>query len=111
MSSSLPRVAVIGAGSSGITAMKTLVEQGFDATAVNNVSDSKTVVIARKAMLYDQMMSKAQSAAKKVSTLPTKVERPGVGSVEGLDRRTSAFQKLGKSGRVDDAAAVFAGLI
>ena len=32
MSSSLPRVAVIGAGSSGITALKTLVEQGFDVT-------------------------------------------------------------------------------
>ena len=32
MSSSLPRVAVIGAGSSGITALKTLAEQGFDVT-------------------------------------------------------------------------------
>ena len=29
MSSSLPRIAVIGAGSSGITALKTLAEQGF----------------------------------------------------------------------------------
>ncbi len=32
MSQSLPRVAVIGAGSSGIAALKALVEQGFDAT-------------------------------------------------------------------------------
>ncbi len=32
MSQSLPRVAVIGAGSSGITALKTLAEQGFDVT-------------------------------------------------------------------------------
>ena len=32
MSSSLPRIAVIGAGSSGITALKTLAEQGFDVT-------------------------------------------------------------------------------
>jgi len=32
MSSSLPRVAVIGAGSSGITVLKTLAEQGFDVT-------------------------------------------------------------------------------
>ncbi len=32
MSQSLPRVAVIGAGSSGITAVKTLAEQGFDVT-------------------------------------------------------------------------------
>lgn len=32
MSTSLPRVAVIGAGSSGITALKTLSEHGFDVT-------------------------------------------------------------------------------
>ncbi|MCD6726197.1 MAG: NAD(P)-binding domain-containing protein [Solirubrobacteraceae bacterium] len=32
MTSSLPRVAIIGAGSSGITALKTLGEQGFDVT-------------------------------------------------------------------------------
>ena len=32
MTASLPRVAVIGAGSSGITALKTLAEQGFDVT-------------------------------------------------------------------------------
>jgi cation diffusion facilitator CzcD-associated flavoprotein CzcO len=32
MASSLPKVAIIGAGSSGITALKTLAEQGFDVT-------------------------------------------------------------------------------
>lgn len=33
MPSPLPKVAIIGAGSSGITALKTLAEQGFDVTA------------------------------------------------------------------------------
>ena len=62
-------------------------------------------------MLYDQMMSKAQAAAKKVSTLPTKVERPGVAAeAPGLDKRTSAYQKLAKSGKVEDAAAIFASM-
>ncbi len=32
MSAPLPRAAVIGAGSSGITALKTLVERDFDVT-------------------------------------------------------------------------------
>ena len=88
-----------------------LMNQGFDEQAVASVTDAKAVVMARKAMLYDEMVSKASAAAKKVSTLPTKVERAGNGQNPGLDRRTSAFQTLSKSGRVEDAAAVFAGLL
>lgn len=88
-----------------------LVKEGFSPEAVDSVSEAKAVLVARKAMLYDQLMSKAQAAAKKVSTLPTKVERPGAGEAPGLDKRSSAFQKLSKSGRVEDAAAVFANLI
>lgn len=83
-----------------------LLEQGYDKQSVDSVADAKAVVLARKAMLYDQMIAKASVAAKKVSTLPTKVERPGNG-VSGLDQRSSAFQRLAKSGKVEDAAAVF----
>lgn len=88
-----------------------LLKQGYDEGAVESVSDAKAVVLARKAMLYDQMMSKAQVAAKKVSTLPTKVERPGGGDSPALDKRSAAFQRLSKSGRAEDAAAVFASLL
>lgn len=89
-----------------------LIKEGFDAAALENVTEAKAVVLARKAMLYDQIMSKAQATAKKVSTLPRKVERPGVGeSQPGLDRRTSAYQRLSKSGKVEDAAAVFASIL
>lgn len=87
-----------------------LMSQGYDEQSVNNVADARAVVMARKAMLYDQMISKASAAAKKVSTLPTKVERPGSGE-KGIDRRTAAYLKLNKTGRVDDAAAVFASLL
>lgn len=74
-------------------------------------SDAKAILVFREAMLYRKMMASAQAAAKKVSTLPTKVERPGLGESPNLDRRSSAFQKLSKSGRVEDAASVFASFL
>lgn len=88
-----------------------LKSQGFDEQSVSNIADARAVVMARKAMLYDHLMQKASVASKKVVTLPTKVERAGNGADPGLDKRSSAFQKLSKSGRVEDAAAVFAGLL
>lgn len=88
-----------------------LAEQGYEADAINNIADARAVILARKAMLYDQMVGKASAAAKKVSTLPSKVERPGTGENPGLDRRSSAYQKLSKSGRAEDAAALFATIL
>lgn len=88
-----------------------LQSQGYDEQSVNNVADAKAILLARKAMLYDQMISKAQVATKKVATLPSKVERPGTGVNPGLDKRSASFQRLSKSGSVDDAAAVFATLL
>ena len=88
-----------------------LAEQGYEADAINNIADARAVILARKAMLYDQMVGKASAAAKRVSTLPSKVERPGTGENPGLDRRSSAYQKLSKSGRAEDAAALFATIL
>lgn len=88
-----------------------LLTEGYDEDTVGKLADSRAVVIARKAMLYDQMVAKASAAAKKVSTLPTRVERPGVGDNPGLDKRSAAFQKLSKSGRMEDAAALFENFI
>lgn len=88
-----------------------LVQQGYDEQSVNSVADARAVILARKAMLYDQMMSKAAVATKRVATLPTKVLQPGGGEAPNVDRRTAAYQRLGKSGRVEDAAAVFASLL
>jgi hypothetical protein len=86
-----------------------LLENGYDKQSVESVADARAVVLALKAMKYDQTMAKAQAAAKKVSSLPTKVERPGNG--KSLDQRSTAFQRLSKSGSVDDAAAVFRGML
>ena len=88
-----------------------LMDQGYPAETVDTLADANMVITARKAMLFDQMVSKAQATQKKVATLPTKVEKPGTGANPGLDRRTSAFQKLSKSGRVEDAANVFASFL
>lgn len=88
-----------------------LLNQGFDQKQVDNVSDAKAVIMARKAMLYDKMMSKAQAVAKKVSNLPQKVEKPGVAESRNLDKRSNAFQRLSKSGSIDDAAAMFASIL
>lgn len=85
--------------------------EGFDEQSIANIYDAKTVKVARKAMLYDQLTAKASAAAKKVAALPQKVERPGLSSSQPLDKRSTAYQKLAKSGRVEDAAAVFAGLL
>lgn len=88
-----------------------LVKEGYSAKDLEAVTDHRAVVMARKAMLYDQMISKAQAATKKVATLPTKVERPGAGETQQVDKRSSAFNRLSKSGRVEDAAAVFSSIL
>lgn len=75
------------------------------------ITDARLVALAREAMLYRQTMSKASAAAKKVATLPTKVERPGVAEVNALDKRSAAYQRLAKSGRVEDAASAFKTLL
>lgn len=81
--------------------------QGYEAAELDNISDHRAVLLGRKAMKFDQMMDKAKAATKQVQTLPQKVLRPGVGDTPNLDRRSSAMQRLNKTGRVEDAAALF----
>lgn len=88
-----------------------LLEQGFDYQTVDSIADHKAVLLGRKAMLYDAMMSKANAAAKRVASIPQKIVRPGVGESPGGDGRSAAMQRLAKSGRVEDAASLFAKFI
>ncbi|CAB4126125.1 hypothetical protein UFOVP73_50 [uncultured Caudovirales phage] len=88
-----------------------LIDSGYDQQAIASLADAKSVVIARKAMLFDQMMSKANHASKRVANLPARVERPGQGESPNLDRRSAAFQKLSKSGSLTDAAALFSSIL
>jgi hypothetical protein len=83
-------------------------KNGFKPEELGNVADHRFVILARNAMKYAQLMEKAQAATKRVEKLPPKVERPGVVETTKPDGRTAAMQRLGKTGRVEDAAAVFA---
>ena len=73
-----------------------------------NITDHRAILLAREALRYRQMVDSAKAAAKKVDTLPQRVVRPASGTTPSVDKRGSAFQRLSKTGRVEDAAAVFA---
>lgn len=89
-----------------------LATQGYEAKDIGAISDHRAVILARKAMRYDEMMAKAQAAAKKVSNLPTRVERPGVAVDRNpLDGRKSAMQRLSKTGSIDDATRLFESIL
>lgn len=78
---------------------------------IENVAFARHALTLRKAMLYDQMVSKAAAATKQVQNVPKRVERSGNGQSPNLDKRSTAFQKLSKSGSIDDAASVFASIL
>jgi hypothetical protein len=105
--------------------VKELLERGFelerivgekdkDGTAkLENpgLTDHRILLMARDAMKYRQLLSKASAATKKVENLPKKVERPSGGENTALDGRTSAMKRFDKTGSIDDAARVFANLL
>jgi hypothetical protein len=89
-----------------------LANEGYDPKDIDAISDHKAVILSRKAMLYDQMIAKAQVAAKKVQNLPQKVERPGTASApRDSDGRFAAMQRHVKTGTVESAADYFKGIL
>lgn len=85
--------------------------QGFDDEAINGLADHRSVLIARKAMMYDQVKN-AKPEEKRVSE-PPKVMKPGpAGEKPPVDERAKAArQQLRKSGRLEDAAKAFEHLL
>jgi hypothetical protein len=83
---------------------------GFDEQTIGSVSDHRLVVMAREAALYREIMSKAKETPKQVAKAPARVERPGVAG-SALDGRTAAMQRLTRSGKAEDAAALFKSLL
>ena len=91
-----------------------LQETGFTADEVDRAYDHKMLVLARKAMAYDEMSNKADVAKKKVAKLGKKVLKSGTRQSKGdqqVDRTKQLRAKLRKSGRMDDAVDVISGLI
>lgn len=91
---------------------KYLSDAGYSKEDVEGVSDHRAVILARKAMLYDQMVAKANAAQKKVENLPKRVERASVSdATPQLDKRNAQYQRLVKTGRAEDAAALLANFL
>ncbi|SEF19446.1 hypothetical protein ABL840_05015 [Variovorax sp. NFACC27] len=88
-----------------------LTTNGYTAAEIQNVADHRAILNVRKAMLYDQLMSKADAAAKKVANTPTKVVRSGTGDSGSTDKRTAAYQNLARTGSVKAGAAVIESLL
>jgi hypothetical protein len=89
-----------------------LLEMGFDQSQVSSIQEHKLIILAREAMLYRAMMNKANAASKKVASAPQKVLKPSVGeSPASLDKRSAAMRQLSKTGKVEDAAGLFAQIL
>jgi len=84
--------------------------RGFTVNDARILLDARTLLLARDAMKYRDLMERAGKAATKVAAAPPKIERPGVAAKQtsAQDSRTKQISKLGKSGKVSDAAAIFA---
>lgn len=85
-----------------------LKKEGFGDEDISSIADHRHVLIARKAMLYDQVMANAKLQAKKVQEAPQRVVKPGVKTDGNTDGRSVAAKRHEKSGTVESAAAVFA---
>ena len=78
---------------------------GFNDTEIANTNDSRVVDLLRRAYLYDVLQSKKPAVTKKVNKAPKMVKagKPkGKVNVSEQNRKT-AFEKLAKSGRREDA--------
>lgn len=86
-----------------------LLNNGYQAQDVDGLADHRAATIAWKAMQYDRLQSSKPQIEKRVVALP-KVQRPGAASDAdslSVQKRTALEQKLRKSGRIEDAAAIF----
>lgn len=80
---------------------------GFTDNEIAATNDSRVVDLLRRAYLYDALQSRKPSATKKVKKAPKMIKsgttKPKVNVSE--QNRKSAFDKLNKSGRKEDAIA------
>lgn len=82
---------------------------GYTPQEVGSLADSRALVIARKAFLFDQLMSKKPEVERKVAEAP-KFQKPGQQKsvkTSGQQRHDAKVNRLRQTGRVEDAAAVF----
>lgn len=84
-----------------------LLDAGYSGEEVDQAYDHRAIVMARKAMLWDQSQKQASVATKKVVKIGHKVLKPGAkqSKAETKQNQEAAMKsRLRKSGSVDDAA-------
>ncbi len=87
--------------------LKTMKGVGYDNEALSGVDDHRVFVLARKAALYDEIMSKDLDG-KRNDKEPGKNLEPGAKTDKQInDEITTARQRLKKGGKVKDLASVF----
>ncbi len=86
---------------------------GYTSEDLNQVYDSRIVVLANKARLYDEMQKVGKASKKKIVNLP-KTQKPGTSGQPAPSKETinlsKAKKRLASSGNVRDAAELI-GLI
>ena len=85
-----------------------LTREGFAQNDVLGASDHRLIVMARKAMLFDELQVSSKAAMKKVAALP-KVMKPGASKPQSqvsTEKLQQARARLQKSGSLDDAFAL-----
>lgn len=88
---------------------KYLVDQGVPIEEIESLSDSRTVAIARKAMLYDRLQAAKQQATQKQTKQVPKFTKPGPrdpAPTKSLHQKLD--QRARKSGRHEDYGASLA---
>ena len=86
-----------------------LKERGFTQEEAHSIQDHRFVLVIRDAARFRQQQRARPETAKKVAALP-KVQKPGVAqpkSAPAQDRKAALTQRLKKTGKTEDAAAVF----
>jgi len=84
---------------------KLLAGVGFTPDELDSLADHRLVVLARKAMLYDQQQNTRQQAQKKASKPVPQMMRGGVNAPSGKQSRIDqASKQFRKSGKTEDAA-------
>lgn len=88
-----------------------LTKEGYTQQDLINLNQSRAsnIKLAMNAMRYEKLVNQAKETGKRVQGLPPRVERPGVAQNQNSGSR-DAFNRLGRSGSIDDATAAFAEL-
>lgn len=86
---------------------------GFTPQEIANATDARAIMAVHKAMLYDKVMANKPVAQKKAAAQksPKPLSAGAAGNVASAPQVTKAKQRLAKTGRVADAAAVFENLL